>query len=491
MKIKYIIVATMTGMILSSCGLMGPTYIKPNIDTPNNWNSPDKLAKFESANLSQTAWWQQFNDPTLNKLIVEALTNNNNIQIAIGNSLQAKATLSQVNMNWIPTIQLGAIGVAGQITNPGFSNTSGNPMMNYNASNQNFDGYATGFIPSYSLNIFNQVKQTEVAKLNVEMQKQAINATKLAVISQVSASYFNLLGLHKQLLIQKQLLTDAQELRKYTQIQYEHGSVSSANLGALDQYIASIQTKIPDLENNITQVENAIQVLTNKNPAKIMIHNTFDEISTQNIVPINLPSDVLKNRPDVAIAEYQLQIANGNIGVVTSMFFPSINLTGLLGQGSLKLTNLFTAGGDIWAGELAATMPFLNLGLYSQIDKAKAQYYSAYYNYLQTVRSAFANVDNALASHNNSDKMASIQQISYTKSLDLYNIAQTQYKKGAISYADTLALKLNMDYELAKSNQLKIQQLNNIVNLYQSMGGGYMAESSNTQVKKFGDRHDI
>lgn len=200
---------------------------------------------------------------------------------------------------------------------------------------------------------------------------------------------------------------------------------------------------------------------------------------------------MLKNRPDVAIAEYQLQIANGNIGVVTSMFFPSINLTGLLGQGSLQLTNLFTAGGDIWAGELAATMPFLNLGLYSQIDKAKAQYYSAYYNYLQTVRSAFANVDNALASHNNSDKMASIQQISYTKSLDLYNIAQTQYKKGAISYADTLALKLNMDYELAKSNQLKIQQLNNIVNLYQSMGGGYMAESSNTQVKKFGDRHDI
>ena len=491
MKIKQRILISAIGVVLSSCGLMGPTYQKPNVSTMNSWSSQDSLTNIESSNLSEVSWWKQFNDPELNNLITETLANNNNIQIAIGNSLQARASLSQINMNWVPTVQLGAIGIAGQIANPGFNNTSGNPMMNYNASNQNFDGYGAGFIPSYSLNIFNQVKQTEVAKLNVELQKQAINAVKLSVISQVVASYFNLLGLHKQLIIQKQLLTDAQELRKYTQIQYEHGSVTSANVDAVDQYIANIQAKIPDIENSITQVENALQVLTNKNPGKITIRNSFDNIKTTNTVPINLPSEVLKNRPDVAMAEYQLQIANGNIGVVMSMFFPTINLTGLLGQGSMQLTNLFTAGGDIWAGELATTMPFLNMGLYSQIDKTKAQYYSAYYNYLQTVRTAFAQVDNALASHNNSDKTANQQQISLNKSIDLFNVAQAQYKKGAISYVDTLGLKINTDYEAAKSNQVKIQQLNNIVNLYQSMGGGYMAESSVTQAKKFDNSHDI
>lgn len=491
MKINRLLITCIAGAILSSCGLMGPSYQKPQVTTPTNWSSTDNLTQLESANLGQIAWWKKFNDPMLNQLISQALAQNNNLQIAIGNVLQAKAALSQVNMNWVPTVPIGAAGFAGQVFNSSFTNNSGNPGLNYNSNNQSFDGYGAGFIPSYSLNIFNQIKQTEIAKLNLEMQKQSVNALKLAVISQVSASYFNLLGLHQQLLIQQQLLADAEELRKYTQLKYQHGSINSDGVDALDQYIANAQAKIPEIENNITQVENALQVLINHNPGKVGLKNNFEQIKTTDIVPINLPSAVLQNRPDIAVAEYQLKIANGNIGVVTSMFFPSISLTGMLGQGSLQLSNLFSAGGNIWAGEIAATMPFLNLGLYSQIDQAKAQYYSAYFNYLQTTQNAFAQVDNALASHNNADRVANQQKVSLNKSLALYTTTQKQYLKGAVSYADTLGLKINVDYERAKLNQSKIQQLNSIVNLYQALAGGYMAESNLTQVKKIGRSYDL
>lgn len=491
MKINRLLIASIAGAMLSSCGLMGPSYQKPQISTPNAWSNSANSVQFESSNLSQIAWWKKFDDPLLNKLISSALAQNNNLQIAIGNVLQAKARLSQVNMNWVPVVPIGAGVFTGQMFNPSFTNNSGNPGLNYGNNNQNFDGYGAGFIPSYSLNIFNQIKQTEIAKLNLEMQKQSVNALKLAVISQVSASYFNLLGLHKQLILQEQLLADAEELRKYTQVKYQHGSINSDGVDALDQYIANIQAKFPEIENNITQVENALQVLTGNNPGKIGLNNNFDQIKTTDIIPINLPSSVLLNRPDIAIAENQLKIANGNIGMVTSMFFPSISLTGLLGQGSFQLSNLFSAGGNIWAGEIAATMPLLNLGLYSQIDQAKAQYYSAYFNYLQTTQNAFAQVENALASHNNADKTANQQNLSLNKSIALYNTAQKQYAKGAVSYADTLGLKINVDYERAKCNQHKIQQMNSIVNVYQAMAGGYMAESNLTQVKKIGSSYDL
>ena len=492
MNNKLAITLLATGVFLSGCGLLGPSYQQPQLNAPVNWaHAPIAITRAES--VAAMAWWKKFNDPQLNQLIESALSNNNNLQIAIGNSLQAKAALSKIQMGWVPTMSLGAIGFTGQAFNPGYSNTSGNSMLNGGNLNnpQNFDGYAAGFIPSYSLNIFSQIKQQELAKLNVELQQQAINATRLTIISQVSVSYFNLLGLTEQLRLQQQLLHDAQELRRYNQIQYNSGSVAETNLVALDQYINDIQAKLPQLKNSLTQAENALQILTNNNPGTIKLQSTFAALKDQQIIPANLPSQVLKERPDVAIAEYQLQIANANIGAVTAQFFPTINLTGMLGQGSLQLSNLFNAGGDFWAAQVGAAMPLLNLGLYADIDKAKGGYYSAYYNYIQTVRNAFAQTDNALTTYNNWQEVSNHQNQALTNAKRLLTLAQNQYRMGASSYSDTLGYQLNIDYVLANLNQTKIEQLNALISVYQALGGGSLAESQLTTVKKFGDSHDI
>lgn len=492
MKIKQICLVILLGAMLASCGLMGPSYEKPNIAAPTTWQSQDKLSQLESTNLAQLAWWKQFNDPKLNQLIESALTNNNTLQVAMGNVLQAQAVLHKVNMGWVPTVSLGAGGMAGQSFNPSFTNLSPYPLLNnVNPTTQDFNGYGVGVIPSYTLNVFSQIKQGEIAKLNVALQKQATNAVRLGVISQVASSYFTLLGLQKQLVLQQQILADAREMRHYTQVQYDNGSVSDFNLDGLDQYIAGLVGNIPEIKTNITQTENALQVLTNNNPGKIITQSTFDNIKPDGIVPVNLPSSILKQRPDIMAAEYQLQVANGNIGAVTAMFFPSISLTGMLGQGSMELANLFSAGGDFWASQLAVALPVLNLGLYAEVDKAKASYYSAYYNYVQSIRTAFSQVDNSLSSHDSLKQKSVQQMVSLGKAQNLYATAQKQYHQGTISYANTLGLKLNTDYAEASANQVKIQQMNSLVTLYQALGGGYQVESQLTQVKKFGDSHDI
>lgn len=492
MKIRQIYLVSILGATLASCGLMGPSYQKPNINTPNSWQSKDQLSQIESSNLTQLAWWKQFNDAKLNQLIESALSDNNNLQVAMGNVLQSQAVLQKVNMSWVPTVSLGAGGFTGQSFNPGFTNLSPYPLLNnVNPATQDFSGYGAGIIPSYTLNVFSQIKQGEIAKLNVELQKQAMSAVRLGVISQVASSYFTLLGLQKQLILQQQVLTDAKEMRRYMQIQYDNGSISDFNLDGLDQYIAGLVGNIPVIKTNITQAENALQVLTNNNPGKILTQNTFDKINPDGVVPVNLPSSVLKQRPDIMAAEYQLQVANGNIGAVTAMFFPSISLTGMLGQGSMELTNLFSAGGDFWATQLGLAIPVLNLGLYAEVDKAKAGYYSAYYNYVQSIRSAFSQVDDGLSNHDSLKQKAAQQAVALAKAQSLYATAQKQYKQGTISYANTLGLKLNIDYAEASVNQVKIQQMNSLVNLYQALGGGYQVESQLTQIKKFGDDHDI
>lgn len=492
MKLKQMVLVT-SSVILSSCALLGPDYHEPQLNAPQAWSSKDGNATNSSESMPDMAWWHKFNDPQLNALVESALVNNNNLQVAMGNMLQAQASLKKVQMSWVPTVSIGGAGFAGQYFNPGFQNNSSYPLLNsLNQNNpQNFDGYAFGAMPSYTVNVFSLIKQGEIAKLNVAIQQQSVNAMRLGVISQVANSYFTLLGLHKQLELQQQMLTDAKDLRKYNQIQYNKGSIGQLNLDGLDQFIASLETKIPEIEDNITQTENALQVLTNNNPGKIQMGNTFDNITTEGVIPVNLPSQVLKSRPDVAIAEYELQVNNANIGAVTSQFFPTISLTGNVGQMTMQLSNLFNAGGDFWTGALGAAMPVFNLGLYADVDKAKGGYYAAYYNYIQTVRNAFAQVDDGLSKHDSLNKQYKIQEAGYQKAQNMYTIGQKQYKQGAISLANTVGFKLNIDYTKAGLNQLKIQQLNSIVNMYQVLGGGYNVESNLTQVKKFNDKHDI
>jgi len=492
MKLKQMVLVT-SSVILSSCALLGPDYHEPQLNAPQAWSSKDGNTTNSSESMPDMAWWHKFNDPQLNALVESALVNNNNLQVAMGNMLQAQASLKKVQMSWVPTVSIGGAGFAGQYFNPGFQNNSGYPLLNsLNQNNpQNFDGYAFGAMPSYTVNVFSLIKQGEIAKLNLAIQQQSVNAMRLGVISQVANSYFTLLGLHKQLELQQQMLTDAKDLRKYNQIQYNKGSIGQLNLDGLDQFIASLETKIPEIEDNITQTENALQVLTNNNPGKIQMGNTFDNISTEGVIPVNLPSQVLKSRPDVAIAEYQLRVNNANIGAVTSQFFPTISLTGNVGQMTMQLSNLFNVGGDFWTGALGAAMPVFNLGLYADVDKAKGGYYAAYYNYIQTVRNAFAQVDDGLSKHDSLNKQYKIQEAGYQKAQNMYTIGQKQYKQSAISLANTVGFKLNIDYTKAGLNQLKIQQLNSIVNMYQVLGGGYNVDSNLTQVKKFNDKHDI
>lgn len=490
-KINTCIIILLIIAVDASCSLLGPKYAKPVIDTPQKWRSESGVNNVKSVvtNVSATAWWTKFNDPVLNKLITDALANNNNLQMAIGNIMAAKADLEKSKMAWVPTVDMGGVGLVGQGFNQSLSSNNPNiPNLSQNSSN--VYGAAGGFMPMYSFNVLQNLKMTDIAKLNLSLQKVAKNSVRLAVISQVSGAYFTLLGLQQQLYLQESLIATARELRAYTKIKVANGINTEINLEALDQFIAHMSTSIPNIKNNITQTENAIRVLTNKNPGKIITKNNFANLKTDGIVPINLPSSVLKNRPDVLMAEYELQISNAKIGLNMAKFFPTISLTSPVGASTFQLSNLFSGSNDFWVAQLAATMPILNLGIYSDIKKSKADYYSAYYNYIRVVRGAFADVDDNLSKYDAANTVFNLRQEELTSAQKIYATSRARYSAGAMSYADTINFKLNVDSVLININQAKMNQLNYLVDLYQAFAGGYNVEN-NENSKKFNDAHDI
>ena len=202
-----------------------------------------------------------------------------------------------------------------------------------------------------------------------------------------------------------------------------------------------------------------------------------------------MPSTVLKQRPDVLQAEEQLKAANANIGVATSNFFPTIALTGAGGVGSASLSGLFSGSG-FWTSQISATMPILNLSIYGQIKGAKGAYYSAYYNYIQTVRNAFAQVENGLTAQQKLSDSYNFQNQVYKSSKLSYEISNSRYISGADNLAALLSSKVALDNSAITLNQAKLQQLQSIVNLYQALAGGYNLDNTNGQ-KEFGDSHDL
>lgn len=489
MKLRQLNLVLLT-LALAGCSLLGPDYSRPDVNAPASWNSLNSGNASESANISDTAWWKQFNDPMLNDMIDQALKNNNNIQVAIGNISQAQAQLEKAHMAWVPTISFGGGGAIGQSFNQSIS-PSNSAFNNFSTTNsQDFNAAFAGFVPSYSLNVFQIIKSEDMAKLNVKMQQASKNAVRLTVISQVAGGYFQLLGLQKQLALQEQMLADSKEMRKYATVKQANGTATEMNVRGMDQFIATLNAQIPAIQDNIVQTQNALQVLMNKNPASIMTNSNFDNVKTDGIIPINLPSAVLENRPDIMAAEYQLEVSNAKIGFSKSAFFPSINLTTPIGASTFALSNLFSGSSDFWMTQLVATVPVLNLGTLADIKQSKASYYSAYYNYIQTVRSAFSQVDNGLSKHQSANNVYLQQQEGLNAANDLYKLNQVTLNNGSTSYADTLNFKLNIDYSKLNLNNAKVNQLNSIVNMYQVLGGGYNVENTES-VNKFNDVHDI
>ena len=437
------------------CAFYGPIYKKPTIKLMDKWTSSNQLTSIDHANLPAMAWWRSFNDTQLTQLIEQAIKNNNNIQMAMGNVIATQGELLQIQFSLMPSVNALLVG---------YTSSSANLLV---------PGYNSGFLPTYALNLFQFIRSNEWAKANLAVAEAGKDAVILTVIGQTAAAYFTYLGQSCLLNKQKQLVSDLNQLLLLSTKQYEHGLISLYSLQQYKQQYEKANAELPIVTNNVVLSKNALNLLLNKNPGHIPIEFEFMKLKSNGIIPTNLPSDVLKNRPDVREAEQKLIAANANVGITTSTFFPTITLTGIAGSGTSALSHLFSGSTDYWHYLTLSTMPLLAPEFMGQYKSAMGLRYAAYSNYIQTVRAAFKSVDNDLSSHQHYYASLVAQQTNFDSSNKAYHLAKISYKKGLYSYPTLLINKINLDQAHIDLIKIKLAQLNTIVQLYQDLGGGY------------------
>ncbi|MBX9866733.1 MAG: TolC family protein [Burkholderiales bacterium] len=464
------------GLVLAGCSYFSPDYHKPVTQIPQNWSTRPQGIESVSESLPYLAWWQKFNDPELNRYIESGLQYNMTIQVAKANLEAAQGQLLAVKLNWIPMLNL-----FGGVIN-GSSQNSMAPIGNLGAIANS--GAFFAILPSYTLNVFTNYTLQKQAGYNVEVAKNAELSVRLAVIGQVASAYFSNLA-QQQLLVQfTKLYTDVGELVTIASELDKRGLTNSVSVDELKSKQLLIKGQLAIVQKNLTATQNALRLLINQTPGLTKNLNQFANINPNQIIPGNLPVSVLAARPDILKAEAQLKAANEGISVASSALLPGVNLNYFYAQGSGQQTfnnpipNVNTENSNQQSYYAAYANWTISPSVFGTINTNSALFRASLAQYKFAVNTALHEVDNALAANNALNQKMRSDTAAYSSLESNIQVKQAMLKRGLTTYMVVKTFALEQDLLAIDLTQTKLQQLISLVNLYQSLGGGYQYNES-------------
>jgi multidrug efflux system outer membrane protein len=458
--------------ILTITGCMvGPNYQRPQVDTPQTWRFEDKEAK----DVANTAWWEQFNDPVLNDLIQTALKENKDVKIAAARVEQFVGQYGTTRAALFPQVNASASAGRQRVS----ENSGPSPTLGHLAnSNPNFNNYEIFLNATWEIDLWGKLRRaTESARAQLLSTEEGRRSVILTLVSSVANSYINLRDLDKQLELTKETARSYKELYDIFKLRFEYGIVSEIEVSQAKSQHQQALANIPFFEKTIAQQENALSVLLGRNPGPIPRGRSVDELVLP-VVPAGLPSDILVNRPDIRQAEQNLISANANIGVAKAQYYPSISLTGALGLASKDLSNLFTGPSRIWSLAVPVAAPIFTAGaIAGQVQASKGVQQQTLLIYQQAIQTAFREVDDALVDQKRTREQQEAlgQQVDALR--DYNRLAWMRYENGYASYLEVIDAETRLYNAQLTHAQTQGALFQALVNLYKSMGGGWVVEA--------------
>jgi multidrug efflux system outer membrane protein len=444
--------------VLGGC-VIGDDYRRPALDLPEKFRFED----LEARDVANTKWWEQFEDPALDELIVSALANNLDVRIAAARVEEFYGALGVTRSALFP--QVGTDFVAARELIPPATSAT--------------DRFQADVFAAWELDVFGRLRRlTEAARADLLASEEGRRFAVLSLISAVATGYIALRTLDAQVDIARRTVTSREDALKIFEARHRRGAISELELSQQRSEYASALATVPRLELQQAQTENALAVLVGRNPGPIARARTIEELALPS-VPAGLPSEILERRPDLRQAELNLVAANARIGAAKALYFPSISLTGLFGSASNAIDSLFTGPAELWSYAGTVTAPvFTGGGVKGQVAIAEARQQQLLFAYAQAIQFAFQEVDDALIAGSKSREEL-LAQTQGLEALRTYTrLAHRRYDNGYSSYLEVLdaeraLFNAELDYARVKSDTYFA-----LIDLYKAMGGGWVIEAA-------------
>ncbi len=474
MKINVLIALLL--ITIAGCAV-GPDYKRPQLDIPKEFVNDDSLMISDSLSLSiaDTSWWSLFQDSVLTDLIHTAVKENTNILVASSRVEQYMALYGVAKSDMYPQI-------FGKATTPYGQFSSVNTGTEKNPTRAIFN---IGISADWELDIWGKIKRSkESASAELLASEESRKGIILMIASQVASAYIDLLSLKKQL----EIANNTVESRDYSiflfKLRLARGDISDLELIQLESEFWVAKSKIPFIEKKISQLETAISILLGRNPGKIKTTNVLDNLIIPEI-PTGIPSALLERRPDIKQAEQKLISANAKIGVVKSMYYPSISLSGILGLASNDLTTILDPQSRIWNIGGSITAPIFTGGKVSnQVKVAESVKKELLLTYIQTIRNAFKETEDAFSDRYYTQEQLAMEKNIVESLLKYKELADLRYREGVTSYLEVLDAERSLFSAQLQYADTQASLLKSVVNIYKALAGSWLEKLSKESLKK-------
>ena len=498
---------------LAAAGCMvGPDYQPPAPSVKPHFTETQPPATTRPASTvatgegGPTEWWTTFRDPELEQLIARAAKGNKNLAVAASRVRQARAQRGITGSSLFPdlsvrpgyqrsrgsdnvSIPLGSSTGGGKsaaavrpsvVATPISTPKAGGPQSPFGSGGlpgANLDLYEVGFDSTWEIDVFGgNRRQIESAIDLIQAAQEDQRDMLVSVMAEVARNYITLRGTQLQLAIAKKNLASQQSVLDLTTSRFRAGFVTELDVARQATEVATTAAALPQLDAQIRITIHTIGVLLGEDPnaltSELLTDGPIPPVPPE--IPIGMPGDLLRRRPDIRRAERQLASETANIGVAVADLYPKFSITAAFGFDTNKPKYLADWNSKYWALSPGVSWPIFDAGrIHFNIDAQKEGAGQAMSTYEQTVLQALKDVEDALDSYRTEQLRRQALADATTSSHLATDLARQQYEQGIVDYTTVLTAQqaeFGAEDSLAQSDR---NISTDLVALYKALGGGW------------------
>jgi len=448
-------------LALSACAV-GPDYRVPEV-------APAQIERAAAAGFDQSkfqaAWWRQFDDPTLDALVGEALAENRELRIAFARLRAARSIRDDAANDRFPTVTAGASAEYGEAQQPGFGE-----------ERSSIERYDLGLDMAWELDLFGRVqRRIEASEAQSEAAEAELYQLQVSLIAELVDAYGQLRGAQLRERIARENLENQRNSHRLTEQLRDAGVGSELDVLRADARLAATEASLPQLQAQQTRATNRIATLLGQRADRLSVDLAPRELpAIAKALPIGDPTELLRRRPDILAAERQLAAATANVGVATADLFPRVSLSGFLGFIAGRGSQIGSSAAQAWGVAPSITWAAFDMGsVRARLRGAKADAEGALASYEQQVLLALEESENAFSDYARAQErlLALLRQSGASRAAA--EQAAIRYREGTVDFLVLLdAERERLAAEDAQA-QAEVEVYRGVVGLYKALGGGW------------------
>ncbi|MFT3712828.1 MAG: TolC family protein [Archangium sp.] len=449
-----------------------PNAFRQDAQMPVDGGVAEQPPPTAAESVAQQSWNEFFHNEDLRALIETALKNNQELNIQLQEIIIANAETSARRGEYWPRVGAGlttGIDKVGGTTWRGVSDEAhGVPA--------NLGNFAFGLTAQWEIDVWGKLrKAAQAADFRAQASLEARGFMITQLVAEIARSYFELIAVDNELEVVRnniKIQTDALEIVK---LEKQAARVTQLAVQRFEAEVLKNRSHLFDLEQERVQAENRINFLVGRFPQPVARNPKALNDPLPTSIATGVPSQLLSNRPDVHAAELELEAAKMDVGSAKARFFPALSIDAAVGYNSFNITHIFNTPESIFynlAGNIIA--PLINrAGIEASYRMANAHQIQAVFNYERTVLQAFTDVVNQVVKYENLGKTYDLQLQQVDQLSQAVDISTTLFQSARADYMEVLLTRrdsLDAQLELIET---KKRLLLSMVNIYQSLGGGW------------------